>query len=176
MSSKRSAIAFHGCAMSLRMAVQFILSKVEGPATNSGTRSRAMEAGLWRSSSAPTPPRHVLSFAEGASSSYPVDGWSSAPLHGWADAAVSPRTGRNPSKAPPHGQPSPASACSRAESQGSQLIEKLLNQALRSIVLAAAYKVSGENSGKRARAAQNGDMPSLRQCIMNESCPRYFHR
>ena len=47
---------------------------------------------------------------------------------------------------------------------------------LRSIALAVACKVSWENSGKRERAAQNGDIPSLRQCMMNESCPRYFHR
>ena len=51
-------------------------------------------------------------------------------LHGWADAAASRKTGSTPSRAPLHGQPSQASECSHAESQESQLIEILLNQAL----------------------------------------------
>ncbi len=88
----------------------------------SRTHCRAMEAGRWRSSSDPIPPK-ASCFCPGA-------GWSSVHSHGWAGAAASPKTGSAPSKALPHGPPSPASECSTAESQDSQLIEKLLNQAL----------------------------------------------
>jgi|TARA_R110002049_G_scaffold84716_2_gene215564 transposase len=52
-------------------------------------------------------------------------------LHGSAGGAASPKTGRDPSKALPHGPLSPASECSPAESQGTQVIEEFLNQALR---------------------------------------------
>jgi transposase len=115
MSSKPSVIAFPGCAMSLPMVAM--------RGTNSKRRSRAMETGHWRSSSVRMPQR-ASSFCPGA-------GWSNAHSHGWADAGASPKTGSDPSKAPPHGQPSPASACSHAESQDYQLSEKLLNRALR---------------------------------------------
>ncbi|CAN5544519.1 hypothetical protein BH10PLA2_BH10PLA2_37050 [soil metagenome] len=91
--------------------------------TNSRMRSRAMGAGPWRSSSDPMLQR-ASCFCLGV-------GWSSVRLPGSADAVASPRTGNDPSKAPPLGHPSPASACSLAESQDSQLIEQLLNRALR---------------------------------------------
>jgi hypothetical protein len=61
----------------------------------------------------------------------PAVGLSSGPSRGWAAADVSPKTGSDPSKAPRHGQPSPAAEGSHAESQGSQLIEVLLYWALR---------------------------------------------
>ena len=102
----------------------------EGRGTNSGMRSRATEAGRWRSSSARIPPR-VSCFCHGA-------GWSNVPSRGSVAAAVSPKTGNAPSKALPLGPLSPASACSPAESQVSQLIDELLNRAL-STTLADFY-------------------------------------
>ena len=61
---------------------------------------------------------------------YPVAGWSNAPSDGSAAAAASLKTGSEQSKAPPPGPSSPASACSHAGSQGSALLEELLNRAL----------------------------------------------
>jgi len=87
-----------------------------------GWVTRATAAGLWRSSNEPIPPR--------ASCFCPAAGWLSGPSLGWAGAAASAKIGSAPSKAPPHGQPSPASECSHAESQGSRLIEIPLNRAL----------------------------------------------
>ena len=114
MSLKPSASGSPGCGTSSpTVAMQ---------ATNSRTRSRATAGGPSKSSSDRIPPK--------ASRSCRADGWSNAHSHGWAGAAVWPKTGSDPSKVPPHGPPSPVSACSHAESQHSQLIEKLLNQAL----------------------------------------------
>jgi transposase len=114
MSSKRSASAFPGYAMSLPTAAM--------PETNSETPSRAMATGPWKSSSDRTPRR--------ASKSCPAVGSSSEPSHGSGDAAASLKTGSDQSKAQPHGPQSQVSACSHAELQDSQIIEKLLNQTL----------------------------------------------
>jgi len=62
--------------------------------TSSGARSKAMEAGRWKSSNAPTPPK--------ASNSCRAAGSSSGRSHGWADADASRKTGNGPS---PHQQP-----------------------------------------------------------------------
>jgi len=86
MSSKSSVIASRGCAMCSPMAAM--------RATNSGARSRAMEAGRWKSSSDQTPPK--------ASNSCRAAGSSSGRSHGSAAAAASPKTGKGPS---PHQQP-----------------------------------------------------------------------
>ena len=58
-------------------------------------------------------------------------GWSNAPSHGSAGAAAWPKAGRNPLHHRPHGPQSPASECSRAELQTSQLIDELLSRALK---------------------------------------------
>src|SRR4051794_37270704 len=71
------------------------------PATSCALRSRATASGPLRSSSDPTPPR--------ASSFYRAGGLLNEPSPGLAAADVSPRTGRQPSRAPPHGHSSPAS-------------------------------------------------------------------
>ena len=106
------------------------------PATNSGKRSKVMAAGPWRSSSAPIPSSLSRAKSRGASCSCPGAGWSNAHSPGSAGAAALPKTGSAPLKAPPHGPPSPASECSHAESQDSQLIEELLNRTLRYVRLA----------------------------------------
>jgi len=149
MFSRPSVSASRGCAMSLPMAAM--------RGKNSGTHSRAMEAGRWRSSSARIPPR-VSCFYHGA-------GWSNALSHGSAGAAAWPRTGRNPSLLQPHGPPSPASECSRAESQVSQLIDELLNRALRYCVTivrrARLCRNGADRCRPRLRRRDSDDLPTF---------------
>src|SRR4051794_19526848 len=70
-------------------------------ATSCALRSRATATGPLRSSSDPTLPR--------ASSFYRAGGLLNEPSPGLAAAGISLRTGRQPSRAPPHGHSSPAS-------------------------------------------------------------------
>src|SRR3982751_786378 len=93
------------------------------PATSCALRSRAPASGPLRSSSDPTPPR--------ASSFDRAGGLLNEPSPGLAAAGVSPRTGRQPSRAPPHGHSSPASGSSHAGSQDTAIQHELLSPALR---------------------------------------------
>ena len=121
------------------------------PVTSSGKRSKGTATGPWRSSSVPTPPSLSRAKSRGGSCFCPDAGSSNAHSHGSAGAVGSQKTGSDPSKAPPHGPPSPVSACSPAESQDSQLIEELLNRTLR-FRLARSQTSSGQ-------PGETGDAP-----------------
>ena len=94
----------------------WINARLAGRARQSLSRNLAPSAGIIDSQSASTTESGARRASK-ASSSCPGDGSSSAPLHGWAEADASPRTSRRPSKAPPLGCSSRASAYSSGVSQ-----------------------------------------------------------
>lgn len=77
-----------------------------------------------------------------------------------------PKIGSTPSQAPPHGLPLPASACSPAETQDSQLIKNLSDRALK-------FRPSRAESWTTASDAHRAQKHRIHTSCPN--CPRPMH-